>query len=102
MSETSQAPAPVPAAAPPATPAEHQSVFEKLTEPFHHAQAAPVPAELKAAIRAHAGEVFDAAGDVLAMLGTADPADAGAAALAGKVLAMAASAAKIAGAVHAA
>lgn len=104
MSETPAQPP-----APPAVPAEpaQAGFFERIAEHLPHsghaaADGAVFAEDVKAAIKAHAGTCFDVAGDVLQLLELADPGDAAAEELAGKVLAMAGSAAKIAGAVHSA
>lgn len=64
--------APAAPAAPP--PAEHpdHGPFGSLGSIFRHDQTAPIPAGLKAALRDHAGRVFDLAADVLASPGAAE------------------------------
>lgn len=104
-------------AAPPAAPAEapRESLGQRVGDFFHRADTdavaliAGVPG-FSAAVKAHAGIVFDVAGDVLALAKIADPAispalapvSAALSALEAKVLAMAQSAAQMAGTVTAA
>jgi len=70
--------------------------------PRAEADAAEAAADVATALRDHAGTVFDVAGDVIAVAGYVDPADAtllaALDALVPKVLAMAESAASVAGA----
>lgn len=101
-----------PQPAPPAAPAE--GFFGRAERAVEHVlphpaavvleDAARIATEVAAAVKDHAGVVFDVAGDVLAVLKVVDPADAPAIAaaqvLVPKVLAMAESAAKIAGQLH--
>lgn len=99
---TEQAAAPEPASAEPAPPGFFTRLEDKIL-PRAEADAARITIDVAAAVQAHAGQVFDVAGDVLALLKLVDPADAAlassAAALLPKVLGMAESAAKVAGSV---
>ena len=81
--------APAAPAAPP--PAEHpdHGPFGSLGAIFRHDQTAPIPAGLKAALRDHAGRVFDLAGELIGRPEVAD--------LLPKILELAASAAKVGG-----
>ena len=106
-------PAPVPVTSTALPPRE--SLGQRVGDFFRHGEAdaeaviASVPG-FSAAVRAHAGVVFDVAGDVLALAKIADPAispalapvSAALSALEAKVLAMAQSAAQMAGTVTAA
>jgi hypothetical protein len=96
-------------------PASHETLGQRVGDFFHRADQdaealiASVPG-FNAAVKAHAGVVFDVAGDVLALAKIADPAispalvpvSAALTALEAKVLAMAQSAAQMASAVTAA
>ena len=81
----------------------HETLGQKVGDWFHHAEqdAAGIDADLKTALTDHASQVLDVAGDALAFVKLVAPQDAAAAeavdTFIGKVLAMAQSAAKIAG-----
>ena len=102
MTETSQAAVPAPAA--PAAPGYFERLEDKILPHARHAEAdvSSWAADIRAALQDHAGSVFDVAGDVVQLAKLADPADASLFAaldaLVPKVLAMAESAARIAGA----
>lgn len=81
---------------PPALPSQHESLTARIGGWIRHAEAdAPaVTADLKAAFRDHAGQVFDLAGDLVKLESPE------AAALMPRIFALVEDAARLAGALH--
>jgi hypothetical protein len=104
MTETPAQPAQSAPPAAAAAPGYFERIEDKILPHARHAEAdvSSWAADIRAALQDHAGSVFDVAGDVVQLAKLADPADASLFAaldaLVPKVLAMAESAARIAGA----